>query len=162
MGFSLNVQSQSKIYKYTDIDGNIHYSDTKPFEEAQEVDIKPVTIIESPPVTNRKRSEHKKKFNPIKFDNFVISTPEANATLWNTGGNVLVSVNLADKLPSHYRVVFYLDEQARGKLKSSTQLIPEIERGEHTIFARLTDINNHKTIKTTEKITFHVKQHSKK
>ncbi|MBL4773806.1 MAG: DUF4124 domain-containing protein [Alcanivoracaceae bacterium] len=167
LGAALNISAASKIYKYTDEDGNIHYSDKKPFEGAEEAKLKAITIIkssnlESEPRSTSKRSRHKEKFKAYNFDDFIISNPIDNETIWGTGGNVSVSVFINGKLPPNYRIKFYLDDLPHGKVKSNSQLIADVERGEHTLYAQVIDDFTRKVIRTSPKITFYIKQQSKK
>lgn len=161
----VNHAAIAQIYKYTDENGNIHYTDKKPSEDAQETKLKPITIVESRKSgssTNWKRERHKEKFNPLTFENFAISSPTNEESIWGTGGNLSVSVNLESKLPVRYRIKFYLDNIPHGRVKSNTQLIADVERGEHTVYATVIEARSRKVIKTTPKVTFYLKQHSKK
>ncbi|VAW41878.1 hypothetical protein MNBD_GAMMA01-1498 [hydrothermal vent metagenome] len=165
VGFLLNVNATPKIYKYTDENGTVHYTDKKPEIDAQEAELNLVTIIKSSkiePKSTRKRIEHKRKQAASQFENFAIVSPEPDGTLWGTGGNVLASVNIEGSLPANYRIKFFLDGLPRGKVKSNSQLIADVERGEHTLYAQVIDAHSRQVIKTTPTITFHMKQHSKK
>ena len=66
-------------------------------------------------------------------------------------------VNLAKDLSSKYRIKFYLDGIARGKVKSSTQLISDLVEGSHTLYAEIINNNTRVVIKTTPEITFNIK-----
>lgn len=165
LGFSLQAAAQSKIYKYTDENGNVHYSDTKPFAGAQEEDLKSIVVIpakEFSPAPNRRRETHKEKQAEKKFENFVIATPSNEATLSGTGGNVLASVNLEEGVPANYRIKFYIDGLPHGNVKSSSQLIADVVRGEHTIYAEMIEISTRRVILKTPTTVFYLRQHSKK
>lgn len=165
LGFVFSVSAAPKIYKYVDEDGTIHYSEKKPFADAKEADIKAaITIIESSeiePRSTRRRIEHKIKQEAAKVESFTMVAPAPGSTLWGTGGNVLASVSI-DEVASNHRINFFLDNVSRGKVKSNSQLIADVERGEHTIYATLIDVNTRAVIKTTPVITFYLKQTSKK
>lgn len=165
MGFQ--AAAETKIYKYTDAKGRVHFTDKKPFADAKEAELKSIVVIpstsrsESTP-SNRRRQERKQKRTAKQFGNFVISSPSDGVTLSGTGGNVLVKVNLEKELPSNYRIKFYLDQLPHGKVKSDSQLIADVARGEHSIYAEMIDANSRKVLMTTPKSTFFVKQHSVK
>jgi len=166
IGFSFQVEAQSKIYKYTDEDGKVHYTDKKPFADSQEEKLKSIVIIPAtkldPTASTRKREEHKEVQAAKKFENFVINTPTAGSTLSNTGGNVLATVNLSEELPSNYRIKFYIDGLPHGSVESHSQLIAGIFRGEHSIYAEMIDASTRRVIIKTPSVTFYVRQHSKK
>lgn len=160
-----SLTAESKIYKYTDVDGNIHYTDKKPSENAEEAKIKPLTVVKPmyvEPATTRRRTEHKQKKAESLFENFVITSPKPESSIWGTGGNVIVTVNLAAKLSGNYRIKFFLDGTPHGKVKTNTQMISDVERGEHTVYAQVVNANSRTVIKTTPKVTFYLKQTSKK
>ncbi len=160
-GLTLNVFAQGKIYKYTDEQGNVHYTDKKPSDDAEEAKLKSLTIVESSKVGSTKswkRTRHKEKFKAYNFDDFVISSPQDQESIWGAGGNLSVSANINGKLPPNYRIKFYLDGVARGKVRSNTQLIADVIRGEHTLYAQVIDTLSRKVIKTSPTITFHMKQ----
>ncbi|MCF6319195.1 MAG: DUF4124 domain-containing protein [Proteobacteria bacterium] len=163
LGVSFQVGAQTKIYKYTDQEGKVHYSDTKPFADAQEEKLKPIVVIPAKqfdPAPNRRRETHKEKQAKKKFDNFVMASPANEATLSGTGGNVLASVNLEDGLPKNYRIQFYIDGLSHGKVKSKSQLIAGVERGEHSIYAEMIDASTRRVILTTPKTIFFMRQNS--
>lgn len=166
LGFSFQVDAQSKVYKYTDEDGKVHYTDKKPSADAQEEKLKSIIIIpvkDLDPVTStRRREEHKEVQAAKKFENFVINTPSAGSTISGSGGNVLATVNLQEELHSNYRIKFYIDGLPHGKVKSDSQLIGDVFRGEHTIYAEMIEASTRRVILTTPPVTFYVRQHSKK
>jgi hypothetical protein len=163
LGLVFSASAAAKIYKYVDEDGTIHYSEKKPFAEAEEADIKAnITIVESSkiePRSTRRRLEHKIKQEAVKVKSFTIDSPTPGSSLWGTGGNVLARVSL-ESVDKNHRINFFLDNVSRGKVKSNSQLIADVERGEHTIYATLIDVNTRAVIKTTPVITFYLKQNS--
>ena len=154
-----------KIYKYTDADGSIHYTDVKPDTSSQEVKTDKIIVVESTKTQSRKnwkRLSKDKETTEFNYDNLAISKPEPDENIWGTGGNVTVSVNLEKKIPRKYRLKFFLDGKPHGRVKSNTQLIADVERGEHTVYAQLINAHSRKVLKTTNKVRFYVKQQSKK
>ncbi|HHL31470.1 MAG TPA: DUF4124 domain-containing protein [Oceanospirillales bacterium] len=165
MVLAINSLAATKIYKYTDENGNVHYTDKKPSEDAKEAQLKSPNIVESTPIESRPRwqkSDNTEQLSQFSFEGFAISSPQAGESIWGAGGNITVSVNLDKKLQPNYRVKFYLDGISHGKVKSNSQLIADVERGEHQIYAQVIDAFSRKVIKTSEPVTFYVKQHSKK
>ena len=157
--------SAGKIYKYTAPDGSIHYTDVKPDTSSQEVKTDKIIVVESTKTQSRKswkRLSKVQKNTGFNYDNLAISKPEVDENIWGTGGNVTASVNLEEKLPSQYRLKFFLDGKPHGRVKSNTQLIADVERGEHFIYAQLINAHSRKVLKTTDKVRFYVKQQSKK
>lgn len=149
----------AQIYKYTDAQGNVHYTDVKPSNEDNKSQIK--TIIPKKEST-WKRDAHKKKQAVNKFENFVIVTPTDGANLSSFDGNILVSVNLSQELPSNYKIKFYLDDLPYATIQAKSQVMTAMEPGDHTIYAQMTETNSRKVILTTPKVSFNLKQKSTK
>jgi len=160
LGLYVTVCTAVDIYKYTDAEGNVYYSDKKLLENETEAEINSITVIESSeldPKSTWKRIEHKRKQAASLFDDFVITTPQPHKTLLVTDGNMLARVNLESKLEPRFRIKFYLDDLPHGKVKSSTQLISDIEEGDHKIYAEIIEAVSRKVIKTTPTIFFTLK-----
>ncbi len=154
----VNEVVMAKIYKYIDEDGNTHYSEQQPFADNKVAEQKDVTVIESNTIkanANWKRERHKEKFTAFNFDDFVISDPIAGENIKSKGGNLIVSVNLKGELPALYRIKFFLDDMPHGRVKSNTQLIADVENGNHTLYAQVIESRSRKVIKTTPTINFH-------
>lgn len=161
---TLFVLSQStyagKIYKYIDTDGNIHYSENKPFEDSEVAQIKGVKTIDSENISSKSRwrkSKTKGKNNPAIFENFVITYPGENKVITSIDKNITVEVNIEGKLSSNYRIKFIVDDMPHGRVKSNKQLIGDMELGEHTVYAQVIEARSRKIINTSPTVIFYVK-----
>ena len=156
------VHAETKIYKHVDEDGNIHYSDVKPNEDAKEADLPGLTIVEP------YRSERSSRYSAPKnieerekvFDDFIIISPLDEEMIQGTGGTVEAVVRINGELPEHFRIRFYVDNIPQGKIQQNSQKISDIFRGEHQIYAEAIDARNRKVVKTTPKVTFFMRQNS--
>jgi len=163
-GFYTTVCFAADVYKYVDEQGNIHYSDKKPPKKIAENKLNKLTIIESSkmnPKSTWQRLDHQKSQQASEFEDFVIASPRNDKILSIVDGNMLVMVNLAKDLSPKYRIKFYLDGIARGKVKSGTQLISDTKEGPHTLYAEVINAESRKVIKTTPEIKFIVKYKKK-
>jgi hypothetical protein len=159
VGFT-SLSLAGDVYKYTDADGNTYYSDQKPSKDIPEEDLNKLTIIESSkmnPKSTWRRTNHIKKQQAAKFENFVIATPKDGSDFVITEGNLLAMVNLTNDLPPEYRIIFYLDDTQLGKVKSSTKLIADAKEGRHSLYAEVINAKSWLVIKPTPKINFNLK-----
>ncbi len=160
LGFAFSIEAQTKIYKYTDEIGNVHFSDNTPSSGVKEGELKSIVEISTKQfdsAPNRRRETHKEKQAENEFDNFVMVTPANKATLSGTKGNVVASVNIEGDMPKNYRIKFYVDDLPHGKVKSKSQLIADVESGEHSIYAVMIDDSTRRVILTTPKTIFYLK-----
>jgi hypothetical protein len=156
IGLILSPYSDAKIYKFTDAYGNMHYSDKKPNEGGDLSPSQAYTVIEDKHTASRELIEPKKPANGQLFNDFVIASPKENETLKNSHGNINAQVKIDGKLSSNYRIKFYLDQLPHGKVKSDTQLIADIEKGKHILYAEVIENYSRKVIQTTPTITFYL------
>ncbi|MCF6288719.1 MAG: DUF4124 domain-containing protein [Proteobacteria bacterium] len=151
----------SEIYKYTDADGNIHYSEVKPFADVKEADLKGVKTMKATAGEAKPKWKHTRQRGKYKttsnFEDFSILSPTENQVVTSIDKNITVMVNLSSPLPTKYRIKFFVDDLPRGKVKSDKQLIADVEQGEHTVYAQVIEAHSRKIISTTPTITFYVK-----
>lgn len=160
IGSFTTLSFATDIYKYTDENGTTYYSDKKPSSEISDEEVNTITIIESDkinPKSTWQRMDHKRKQQASNFEDFVIASPSDGSIFTVTDGNMLVMVNLNKELSSDYRIKFYLDGMAHGKVKSSTQLIADIKEGPHTLYAEVINATTRQVIETTPEIQFNLK-----
>lgn len=160
LGFCATSSFAADVYKYIDENGNIYYSDKKPSNNISEDKLNKITIIKSSkmnPKSTWQRTDQQKSQAASEFEDFVIASPSNGSTFNITDGNMLVMVNLRKKLSPKYRVKFYLDGMPHGKVKSSTQLISDINEGPHKLYAEVINAKTRQVLKTTPEIEFNLK-----
>lgn len=144
-----------EIYKYYDENGNVHYTDVDPSLDKTAPNVKAVTIIDDvESKSSWKRYDHKKKQGARLFDGFEIESPQNGSVISSSNRNLLATVHLETKLSSVYRIKFYLDGVARGKVRSDSQLIADVTDGEHTLYAELIEKQSRRVIVTSPEIRF--------
>ncbi|MCB1604472.1 MAG: DUF4124 domain-containing protein [Gammaproteobacteria bacterium] len=156
--FSSTTFVYAQIYKYVDENGQVHYTDKDPELNKSKADaVKSLTIIEKDelePNSSWKRYEHKKKQASNQFEEFNIVSPKPDTRITSANGNILASVHVDGNLPSKYRIKFYLDGVARGKVRSNSQLIADVGDGEHTLYAELIESHSRKVMIKSPEIKF--------
>lgn len=149
-------------YKWTDKDGNVHYSD-KPVEGAQEVELPKPTTFSAPPVQKRtppvqeEKAEKEKDPGPAYTELDFIS-PKQDQVFWATGGEIPVQLSLAPPLKTGHSLQLYADGELVPLAGLGTNLT-EVWRGAHTVRAVVVDAQG-KELFSVGPITYHVKQHS--
>ena len=130
---------QATIYKTTDDQGNVTYSDSKPVNKtAEKVKLKPIAPLGTSTVTTYKptvRNENKPSVDV--YSDFRIIEPADNATVHN-GGNFTVKVALSPRLASGHRIRLTLDGKVKEKPKRSLNFtLLNVERGSHSLSAEV-------------------------
>jgi hypothetical protein len=149
----------AKVYRWTDNNGNVVFSD-KPREGAETIEVREPHTYKSVPTKQITPTEKPGK-KAFSYTSFKIAKPGEKETLWHSGGNVSVmfQVEPALKIDKGHKIVFSLDGGATKKTTSLNYLFTTIDRGTHTIQAQIKDSNN-KPVSSTESVTFFLKRHS--
>lgn len=151
---SLSVHAQ--IYKWTDSQGNVHFSD-KPHQGAVKIELPevqtftPPAIPESKPLTNDSE-DHSTDF----YKTIQIVQPESEATIRNNQGLVSVLVDLQPNLRVGDSLQLIYDGNPLGKPQTAVAFtLNNVYRGAHTVAVQLLDSNG-KLISKTEPVTFYM------
>ncbi|WP_083331026.1 DUF4124 domain-containing protein [Halofilum ochraceum] len=135
----------SEIYRTTDEDGNVVFTDDPPDEDAEPVELDPLTTVE--PVegdpdgaVNSSSGEPDTPSNGIS--GIAIAYPENEKGIRHNGGNVPFEVALEPEgatLPRGHQVEIILDGEVRGRAASARVTVSPVNRGPHTVRARIID-----------------------
>ncbi len=130
------------VYKYTDENGNVVFTDAPPVEQqTEEVDLPELQTSEKyrpsgstyrAPSSNK---SGKRSGAQARFD-FVL-TPEDGATIRANGGEITASVNISPTPEIPITVNFYVDGALVAESSSTSATIQGLNRGSHTIEAEL-------------------------
>jgi len=166
--FSLSAFSQGEIFKVVDEDGNVTFTDQRPNDQAQPVDLPPLSVIETDvqvpeaPAEGDAAAEEPKEptLRELKrmFRDFRITQPQQEETFWGTANTVVVSWGSATATPNDFSVLLYVDGQAQDAPAVGGVSLT-LDRGEHKVYAVLRD-GGRRRIATTDTVTFFVKQNS--
>lgn len=154
------------IYKWTDSQGNVHFSDT-PHEGAVQLNI-PESQSYSPPSSaprnpdsgskNKESSESDASEPPEDFYTKVeVIQPENEATIRNNQGYVAIAAQIEPDLLKSDNVQVLFDGAALGKPQHNVSFqLNGINRGSHTLSIQI--IRNDTIIKTSSSITFYMQR----
>lgn len=154
-------QAEAQVYKSVDDKGRVTFTDTKPKDRPSETVKLPVpntTAAVVPKTDASGNSAGVQESAVVEYDIFYIASPANNEALdFNiTTLNVLVSVE--PPLQAGDVVQFYLDGKSCGKAgKSLSRQLTELERGAHTVEARLRDKRG-KMLMSTGLVNFFVRR----
>lgn len=148
----------AEIYKLTDKNGNITYTDT-PEKGAEKVEITappllhdaipPSASVEQNKVDTLQTTEQKKPYTV-----FVISSPLNEETIHNNP-NIMITIAIEPDLQKGDKIQVFVDERPIGDAVPNTQIsIGRLERGIHQVKAVVID-ENQKILKISPSITIY-------
>jgi len=159
---SLPVLAQ-QVYRWVDEDGVTHYSDV-PRSGAERVDLKPAQTFEAPEAYTSAPEEQTDSAAVVEeaepgYETLEIASPQSEQTIWNTGGQLNVSLTLQPRLRAGHSVRLFLNGQLLEGLptKSTSVQLSEVSRGEHNLRAEIHDRTGQKVI-ASPAVTFYVQQ----
>lgn len=162
------LQAEGKIWKVVDENGNVTYTDQRPRDGSEPMDLPQLSVIASdivvpkPGETAAGESEAAGVPTPRelrrKFSDFRITQPQPEETFWGTANKVVVGWGASEPIPPEMNVMLYVNGQAQ-KVPGTGGVTLTLDRGEHQVYAELRDARNRRIV-TTDTVTFYVKQYS--
>lgn len=151
---SLSVHAQ--IYKWTDSQGNVHFSD-KPHKGAEKIELPEVQTFSPPAIPESKALADEVQEDAGDFYKTVqIAQPESEATIRNNQGLVSVLVDLQPNLRVGDSLQLIYDGNPLGKPQTSAAFtLNNVYRGAHTVAVQVLDSNG-KLITQSDQVTFYM------
>ncbi len=155
----------SEIYRTTDADGNVVFTDDPPNDDAEPVELDPLTTVEpvegdpDAAVTGSSGASDDKPDTPSNgISGISIAYPENEKGIRHNGGNVPFEVALQPDgatLPRGHQVEIILDGEVRGRAASTQVTVSTVNRGPHTVRARIID-NSGQTRYESDSVKFYL------
>lgn len=134
------------IYKTVDENGNVVFTD-QPSKNAEKIQIKDVQTIDNP---NAGATLPEFKM-PVKggqvYKSFIVTEPEEGAGIRSNDGNVSISLSLEPSLQGGDKIIISMDGKEVGS--GSGVSLQDIDRGAHSVSARVVDRNGNTLISTS-------------
>ena len=165
IGLVAGAAYAADVFQWVDEDGTVHYSD-RPLEgqeNAESIELPEAQTFTLPPVATPRQTSNSASgaANGFSYTELGIVNPTPDETLWSTGGEVEVSLELSPRLRPNHKLRLYLDNQlVEGQATGNLQIkLTEVYRGTHALLAEVQDANGKSLIKSPP-VTFTVKQTS--
>jgi hypothetical protein len=164
---SLAAQSSGEIYKVVDEHGNVTFTDQRPSEGAEPMDLPPLSVVETdievPTTGQTAQAEAEAKVPTTRdlrrqFRDFRITQPQQEETFWGTANSVVVAWGSSQAVPAEFSARLYVDGKPQ-EVPGSGSMTLTLDRGEHKVYVELLDARKRPII-ATETVTFFVKQAS--
>jgi hypothetical protein len=162
----------TEVYKTVDKDGNVTYTDKPPPDGAQPMELPGLSVIESPEYQKTAREAEAEAIAngtqtepeevPLRqlrndFKDFAIVSPQQEESVWRPDGPVTIAWSTGAQMLEGMKVTVTLDGKRLSTTTDRMVLVPNMERGEHTVAAELTDARNRR-VALAEPVTFFIRQ----
>jgi len=149
--------SFAQIYKWTDAQGNVHFTDT-PHEGAEQVKIPESQTYTAPKLKSPTgvADNEDKDSKPRTYTKVEITQPDNEATVRNNQGYVVVAVQLEPELTPGDNLQMVFDGSPLGEPQPElTFQLNGIYRGTHTIAIQVLNPSG-EALATSNSVTFHM------
>lgn len=160
------AEDGKKIYRTVDEDGNVTYTDQPPSDDAEPVELDPITTVPAPETgtrseRNRDRDDDAASSHP-GYDGLEIVYPTADEAIRHNGGQVPFRLRLRPEdveLGESHRVEILLDGSVQGSGRSLTITVGPVDRGPHEVSARVVDAGGN-VLAQSPAVNFFLLRHS--
>lgn len=157
------AEDGKKIYRSVDEDGNVTYSDRPPSDDAEPVELDPLTTVPAA-ATDRRRDEDGEDEEPAHpgYQGLEIVYPTADEAIRHNGGQVPFRLELRPEgveLDEQHRVEILLDGSVRGSDNALTITVGPVDRGPHEVSARVVDAGGN-VLAQSQSVNFFLLRHS--
>lgn len=151
--FIVTSPLQAQIYKWTDANGNIHFSDN-PHPGAKELQLPKVQTYSAPPIPPIETdSEPASNTEAQGYSKITIVQPEDQLTIRNTNGDFSIVTELEPQLKKGDKLQVIFDGLPLGEPQANTVIsLHNTNRGSHTIAVQAVNSKN-KVLITSDTIT---------
>lgn len=153
-----NLASAQTVYRSTDKDGNLVFSDT-PTEGAEEIILQEVPIIKSAPAPVTSRPERAQEMQVITYTALKVTSPANDEAIRENSGDVTITVELQPNLMRGHKLTLYLDGNEYTDSTTSTFSLTNLDRGTHQLRVAVRDADG-KILLSSNSVTFHLQRAS--
>lgn len=162
----------AEVYKTVDKDGNVTYTDQPPSDGSGPIELPGLSVIEKPEYQKTARESEaeaiangtqtvpaEKSLRQLQneFRDFAIVSPQQEESVWRPDGPVAIAWSTGGQMLDGMKVTVTLDGKRLAPTTGRMVLVPDMERGEHTVSAELTDARN-RQVARAEPVTFFIRQ----
>jgi hypothetical protein len=149
----------SQVYQWLDGQGNVHFSDAPPPDGSKARDVKEITVppistvpaIKSAPV----KITDGQKTRASPYRRFAIVEPANDSAIRHNDGNVMITTSLEPALKPRDTITLFVDGEATVSGRETRFLLPNVDRGTHTLRAVVSDSEG-KSLISSETVSFHL------
>lgn len=140
-----------EIYRVVDENGNVTYTDQKPDDNAEPVDLPELNVLEG--ALEEQAGEDPLAEAGRQPMNFRIEQPADGSTRTVEGDMIQIVMGIDIEVPPTARITLVLDGEGLTPVRSLQTSIPAPAPGEHRLYARL-ETPSGRALGTTEPVTF--------
>ena len=165
LGPALADEDGRKIYRTTDEQGNVIYTDQPPSDDAEPVQLDPITTVPAVTVesgSSADAADDEESTGTPGYSGLTFVYPPADATIRHNGGQVPFRLALRPEgasLGKSDRVEIVLDGEVRGSANALEVTVGAVNRGPHEVSARIVGASG-RVLARSPTVSFFLLRHS--
>ncbi len=172
LGLLSFVPAAAQIYRVTDADGNVVFTDVppRPDEEAEPVELGRGSTVEIRSALPEESSatswsstssddEDTEEIQQFGYEMLQVVSPENDASVRENAGNVVVSIAINPELRPGNRLQLEMDGKVIKTTTTKRMNLTEVDRGTHVLRAHVIDDSGDRLI-SSEPSVFHLSRYS--
>lgn len=150
-----------EIYEVVDEHGNVTYTDQKPDDDAEPIDLPELNVLESDeeavPLEGSEAlpEEILEDGEPRENLGFAITRPEQDSEMPRPAGGLMVRMDIGIDIPPTAQIVLYLNGQAQEPVRSLQTSLPPPQPGEYQMRAELQTPGG-RVLASTDAVSFRI------
>lgn len=145
------------VYKRTDAEGNVEYSDLPQTTKEKAVPLPPASTYTPPPVDAGMQTSEAPAQQAVGYESVAITQPADDQAIRENAGNVLVQFTSNPALQAGHRFVLLVDGKKMAEGHSSSLQLENLDRGTHNVQVQVVDASG-QVIASSRPVTFHLQR----
>lgn len=137
---ALPLPLAAEVYKRTLPDGSVEFTDKPPEKNARPMELPPLNTVPAPVRATPAATAGQGAAVTSPYQSLAISSPAPDATVRENNGAITVTLTLSPELARNHHYTVLLDGKPGGSSTSGQVTLRNIERGTHTLQARVEDL----------------------
>lgn len=158
LGVVVTMNSTAEVYKRVSPDGSVEFTDVPGSGKEEPVKLAPMSTFKATPTTPT-RSPGSRPTPSSKYTLLKITSPAHNTSIRDNAGNLSINVSVSPALRAGHKLVLLIDGSAKAEGQSGQFKLTNIDRGTHTLQAKVIDAAN-KPLISSKTVTIHLQRFS--
>ena len=155
-GMIVTTSAAAEVYKHTNPDGSVTFSDVPAKINAEPIKLKPSSSYTPPPRPESRFSPEPAKA-AVSYESVSITSPANDSAVRDNAGNLTIKFNARPGLISGHSYVLLMDGTNVGEGQTGSIQLNNLDRGSHTFIVQVVD-KNKKIIIQSESVVVHLQR----
>ena len=152
----------AEVYKVVDKDGNVTYTDQPPGDGSKPIKLQPISVVETPVYETKAKPATEDEPMSLRalrgmYRDFAIVAPQSEESIWHPDRPITVAWSTGAPIQTGMKASVSVDGQLQANTTDRVVPVANLDRGEHTVTAELTNERN-QTVATAKPIVFFVRR----